>query len=89
MGGKVGRIVKAVATGGASELISSATPKTPDINLPQQVQTPGAPTIDEARQAAEQSDLLRRRRGRAATILTGQTGDTSAVNVGTKTLLGG
>lgn len=49
----------------------------------------GTPTVDDARQAAEQADLLRRRRGRAATVLTGSSGDTSTVNVGTKTLLGG
>lgn len=48
----------------------------------------GPPTTDEARQAAEQANVLRRRRGRASTILTGNQGDTSAVNVGTKTLLG-
>lgn len=89
MGGKVGRIVKAVATGGASELIGGSAQKAPDINIPQPIAQPGAPTIDDARLAAEKSDMLRRRRGRAATILTGTTGDTSAVNVGTKTLLGG
>lgn len=49
----------------------------------------GTPTVDEARMSAEQADLLRRRRGRAATVLTGSSGDTSTVNVGTKTLLGG
>lgn len=49
----------------------------------------GTPTVDEARMSAEQADLLRRRRGRASTVLTSQSGDTSTVNVGTKTLLGG
>lgn len=49
---------------------------------------PGTPTIDEARQAAEQSDLMRRRKGRASTILTSQGGGQSTTNVGTKTLLG-
>lgn len=48
----------------------------------------GAPTTDEARQSAEQASILRRRRGRASTILTSGQGDTSTVNVGTKTLLG-
>lgn len=48
----------------------------------------GTPTTDEARQAAEQSNIQRRRRGRASTILTSGQGDTSTVNVGTKTLLG-
>lgn len=50
---------------------------------------PGTPTIDEARQASEEEDRQRKKRGRASTILTGQRGDTSTVNVGTKTLLGG
>lgn len=94
MGGKVGKAVKKVAkvaTFGASELITGGQQKTPDINIPQAQQlTPaGPPTIDEAREAAERGDLLRRRRGRAATILTSQAGDTSTTNVGTKTLLGG
>lgn len=88
MGGSVKRVVKAVATGGISEISSLMKgPKTPDI--PQLAVAPVAPTEDEARKAAEQSDLLRRRKGRAATILTSQTGDTSTANVGTKTLLGG
>lgn len=52
-------------------------------------QTPvGTPTTDDARQAADQANILRRRRGRASTMLTGNQGDTSTVNVGTKTLLG-
>lgn len=55
----------------------------------QKITPAGVPTVDEARQAAEQGDLLRRRRGRAATILTSTSGDTSTTNVGTKTLLGG
>ena len=50
---------------------------------------PGTPTIDEARQASEEADRQRKKRGRASTILTSQRGDTSTVNVGTKTLLGG
>lgn len=54
-----------------------------------QLVTPaGAPTTDEARQAADQANILRRRRGRASTVLTSGQGDTSTVNVGTKTLLG-
>lgn len=93
MGGSVKRVVKAVATGGLSEVRNAMKgPKAPD--LPQLTTAPmttasGAPTEDEARKAAEQSDLLRKRKGRAATILTSQTGDTSTANIGTKTLLGG
>lgn len=92
MGGKVGKAVKKVAkvaTFGASELITGGQQKTPDINIPQAITPAGAPTIDEAREAAERGDLLKKRRGRAATILTSQSGDTSTTNVGTKTLLGG
>lgn len=48
----------------------------------------GPETTDEARESAERSGNLRKRRGRAATILTSKGGDTSTVNVGTKTLLG-
>lgn len=89
MGGSVKRVVKAVATGGLTEIVGNMMkgPKTPD--MPPLTTAPGAPTEDEARKAAEQSDLLRKRKGRAATILTSQTGDTSTANVGTKTLLGG
>jgi hypothetical protein len=34
----------------------------------------GTPSIDEARRRAERSDVMRRRRGRGATLLTGPTG---------------
>lgn len=55
----------------------------------QQLITPaGVPTTDEARQAAESANISRRRRGRASTVLTSGTGDSSSVNVGSKTLLG-
>lgn len=94
MGGaskSIKRVAKAVATGGLSE-ISNLTkgPKqsTPEINMPQQVLPAGTPTEDEARQATDQANALRKRRGRASTILTGSQGDTSTTNVGTKTLLG-
>lgn len=36
--------------------------------------TPQTPTIDEARRRSEQSDAMKRRRGRRASILTGDTG---------------
>ena len=54
----------------------------------QLVSPAGAPTTDEARKASENANIMRRRRGRASTILTSGQGDTSTVNVGTKTLLG-
>jgi len=44
------------------------------------------PKIDEARMRADQADRLRKRRGRAANILAGDTGIDTAP--GTKTLLG-
>ena len=49
-----------------------------------------APTIDNAEIAAEQnSDMLRRRMGRASTILSGQSGtEISSQNVASKILLG-
>lgn len=90
MGGKAKRAIKAVATGGLSELAKSAKPpKAPQVDIPQPITPAGVPTMDEARQVAEKNDQLRRRRGRASTILTGQSGDVANVNVGTKTLLGG
>lgn len=56
-------------------------PKTPPPPAP-------LPTIDEAQESQVESDRRLRRRGRAATILTSQGGDTSGVRTGTKTLLG-
>lgn len=47
---------------------------------------PGPPTIDEARRRREQDDMLNRRRGRAATILTA--GQGFAPTTATATLLG-
>lgn len=58
----------------------------PKIKVPP---TPPVPTIDEARQKQELRDRARRRKGRAATILTGQRGDTSSPSVAVKRLLGG
>lgn len=85
----VKRVTKAVATGGLSEISNlSKGPATPDINVPNPIMPAGAPTEDTARQQSEQENLLRKRRGRASTILTGSQGDNSTVNVGTKTLLG-
>lgn len=92
MGGKVGKSLKKVAkvaTFGVIPELIGKDQKTPGIDLPQAITPAGPPTVDEAREAAERGDLLRKRRGRAATILTSSTGDTSTTNVGTKTLLGG
>lgn len=89
MGGGVKRAVKAVATGGLSEVKNFTDSNKPqEINAPAMITPAGAPTEDQARQQSEQENVLRKRRGRASTILTGNQGDTSTVNVGTKTLLG-
>lgn len=56
-------------------------PKTPKI--------PKVPTIDDAAETREALDKRRRRRGGAASVLTGQLGDTSPVQTAAKTLLGG
>ena len=48
----------------------------------------GPPTIDEARLARDRMDVLRRRRGRASTILTGPSGANNP-NIATSILLGG
>jgi hypothetical protein len=61
-------------------------PKVPDMPTPP-APTP-APTIDMARQAQQVGDAMAGRRGRAATILTGPTGDLAAPETATKRLLG-
>lgn len=64
-------------------LFSPKVPKTPPPPKPVQ-----APTVDEAKIASEAGDRLRRRRGRAANILTGSDGDTSSPTTGSTALLG-
>jgi hypothetical protein len=49
---------------------------------------PPPPTIDQAAQQADAANLIRRRRGYAATVLT-QPGDVPQTQLGTKSLLGG
>lgn len=61
------------ATAAANERANAMTPKTP--------------TIDAARQQLVDSDRLRRRTGRGATMLTGAAGDTGGAT-GSKMLLG-
>lgn len=46
------------------------------------------PTIDTARQKQQERDQLDRRRGRAATVLTGAQGDTSTPKLGAAAALG-
>ena len=70
-----------------SALFSS--PKMPNIPAPTPPPAPApAPTIDSARQAQQSRDSVAGRQGRAASILTGATGDLSMPATSTKTLLG-
>lgn len=65
--------------------MSSSKPK---IQPP--VPPPPVPTIDDASKARDDSDALRKRRGRAASILAGKTSEsTSKYQSGAKTLTGG
>lgn len=60
-------------------------PLTPKAPAP----APPPPTVDDADVKAEQAAAeLRKRRGAASTILTGQAGDTGQVTTATKALLG-
>lgn len=59
--------------------------KRPKINVPE---PPPTPTIDQARQSQDITDRMRRRRGRAASVLTGPQGDPTAPATAAKTLLG-
>ena len=52
------------------------------------VQTPAAPTLDDARSRRDEADRIRRRRGVLANIVGGSTAS-STPTVATKTLLGG
>lgn len=65
--------------------VAAATKKIPDMPLPPEAPRP--PTIDDAAKARGAEDALRRRRGRAATILTGPQG-AGLPTTATKTLLG-
>lgn len=64
-------------------------PKTPE--APKPVEMPQAPVVDQQAVDREAGDALKRRRGRAATMLTNTTTGAGAVesgSVATKTLLG-
>lgn len=58
-------------------------PKMPAVQTP-----PPAPQVDQATINREAQDLARRRRGRAATVLAGDTGAAPAGSVAVKQLLG-
>lgn len=59
--------------------------KKPKIKIPK---PDPVPTVDEAAQNQDMLDKLRRRRGRASTIMTGPLGDTSSPSVAVKKALG-
>lgn len=60
--------------------MSGGSPKPPKVVPP--------PVVDEDVVNREAQDMARRRRGRAATILAGDTGPAPAANVSVKALLG-
>lgn len=67
--------------------------KKPKVPAPPPPPTPPPPPVveDTAARAQADADALRRRKGRAATLLTGRSntgGDTGGVTTGTKQLLG-
>ena len=49
---------------------------------------PEVPTVDKAKEAQQEQDMIDRKRGRAATILTGTAGDTTKPKLGASTALG-
>jgi hypothetical protein len=61
-------------------------PKMPPPPAP--VEMPKAPVVDQARLDQDRGDALRRRRGRAATVLTEGGGMVGAGSVASKSLLG-
>ncbi len=72
--------------------MSFLTPKMPALPPPPPP-PPAAPSFDDEERKAEvktkQDELLRKRKGRASTILTSRTGLTEEANSEKKTLLGG
>ncbi|NNE31151.1 MAG: hypothetical protein HKN40_02155 [Winogradskyella sp.] len=72
--------------------MSFLTPKMPALPPPPPP-PPAAPSFDDAERKAEaktkQDELLRKRKGRASTILTSRTGLTEEADSEKKTLLGG
>jgi hypothetical protein len=56
---------------------------------PKPIEMPKTPVVDQAALNREQADMLRRRKGRAATIMSDSSGDVGSGSVATKSLLGG
>lgn len=80
MGGVVKGIVKGIGSlfGGGQKTTINQTTAPP----------PQTPTVDEAAEAEQESNRFRRRRGRAANVLTSQSGLSSTGKTATKALLG-
>ena len=55
---------------------------------PKPIEMPKTPVVDQSIVDREAADLLRRRRGRAATVMTGASGEVGSGSVATKSLLG-
>lgn len=72
-------VAQGAAIGGATSLLA------PRASIPK-AQAP--PTLDDARRQQEARDRLNRKKGGAASILTGKLGDSTAPTTATKTLLG-
>lgn len=76
--------IAALLSAGTGAVMASKSKPDP---LPTPEAPPRAPTIDDAARTQGEQDRMRRRRGRAATILTGASG-AGLPNTATKTLLG-
>lgn len=57
--------------------------------MPKPPAPPSVPMIDNARQRMQDSDVLGKRRGRSADVMTGAGGDLTKAPIGTRELLGG
>jgi hypothetical protein len=95
-GGTEAALSGAAATGlttgeviaGASALSSAAGAGASLLAKPPKINAPTMPTRDNARAEADQRSLALKRRGRAATLLTGSEGVTSAPTLGSPSLTG-
>jgi hypothetical protein len=61
-------------------------PKMPKPPAP--IEMPSTPVVDQGQIDRDRADMLKRRRGRAATVLTDSAGGMAANSVATKNLLG-
>lgn len=67
-----------------TKIFSPAKPPPPAAVAP----APEVPTVDTAKEQQQSEDEINRRRGRAATILTGANGDTTTPKLGASAALG-